>query len=242
MPSSNNIARYLRAHHWRGLAIAAVVLVADIALSVHTDVSAPAASNSGYIMVPLALQVPLIIVCLVASSIDGKMANLEEAGSRALRRCQVWYLVGASCASALLVGGTAAVIAPLGTAVVLVRAVAIWTGMALLSGRVLRWSLAWVLPLASFFPLNYFGADNAGHFYWWYWARQPAGQVPCALIAVGSLAVGACAVALTPWRLASHRAAAVRMLNRLTGRRHISFPDSSQGIHARANNEMGGGT
>ncbi len=24
-----------------------------------------------------------------------------------------------------------------------------------------------MLPLASFFPLNYFGTDNAGRFYWW---------------------------------------------------------------------------
>ncbi len=228
MPSSNAFARYLRAHHWRGLAIAAVALAADVALSVHTDVTAPAASNSGYISVPLALQVPLIAVCLVAASIDGKMASLEEAGSRTLRNCQLWYLAGASCAAALLVGGTAAAIAPLGTAVVLVRAIAIWTGMALLSGRLLRWSLAWVLPLASFFPLNYFGADNAGRFYWWYWARQPAGQLPCALIAVGSLAVGACAVAITPWRLASQRAAAARLLNRLNSRRHTAHPDSSQ--------------
>ncbi len=61
--------------------------------------------------------------------------------------------------------------------------------MAMLSGRVLRWALAWVLPLASFLPLTYFGADNAGRYYWWYWPRQPAGQVPCALIAVGFLAV-----------------------------------------------------
>lgn len=80
MPRNSTLARYLRAHHWRGLAIAAAAVVADVALSVHTDVSAPAASNSGYISVPLALQVPLIIVCLVASSIDGKMAKLEESG------------------------------------------------------------------------------------------------------------------------------------------------------------------
>lgn len=232
MPSGSTVARYIRAHHWRGLAIAAAALVADVALSVHTNVSSPAVN--GYITVPLAAQVPLIVVCLVISSIDGPMASLEQAGSTTLRRCQLWYLVCASCAAALLVGATAALLAPLGTALVLVRGVAIWAGMALLSGRVLRWSLAWVLPLASFFPLNYFGADAAGRFYWWYWARQPAGQVPCLLIAVGSIAVGTCAVALTPWRLASHRAAIVRILNRLTGRWHTSFANSSQDIHPRA--------
>lgn len=86
--------------------------------------------------------------------------------------------------------------------------------MALLAGRTLRWSLAWVLPLASFLPLTYFAADNAGRYYWWYWPRQPAGQVPCAVIAVGSLAIGACAVALTPWRLAALRAAGTRLVPR----------------------------
>lgn len=194
--------------------MAAAVLVTDVAFSVHSDVSAPAATNSGYITVPLDLQVPLIIVSLVVSSLEGPMTSLEETGSWPLRSCQLWYLVGASFAAALLVGATAAIMAPLGTAVVLVRAVAIWSGMALLSGRLLRWSLAWALPLASFLPLTYFGADYAGHYYWWYWPRQPAGQLPCALIAVSSLAIGACAVAITPWRLASLRAAAVRTLRR----------------------------
>jgi len=189
-------------------------LVADVTLSVRTEVSAPASTRSGYITVPLALQVPLIIVCLVASSIEGPMTSLEETGSRTLRSYQIGYLAVASCAAAVLVGATAAAMAPLETALVLVRAVAIWTGMALLSGRVLRWSLAWVLPLASFLPLTYFGADNAGRYYWWYWPRQPAQQIPCALIAVAALAIGACAVALTPWRLVTLRAVALRMLPR----------------------------
>jgi hypothetical protein len=228
MPSGKTVALYIRAHHWRGVAFAAAAMVVDVALSVHTDVSSP--TVNGYITVPLASQVPLITVSLVISSTDGPMASLEEASSPTLRRCQVWHLVWASCAAALLVGVTTLMLAPLGTAIVLVREVAIWTGMALLSGRVLRWSLAWVLPLASFFPLNYFGTDSAGHFYWWYWARQPAGQVPCLLIAVGSIAVGSCAVALTPWRLASLRAAASRIFDRLRGRRHTAFSGSSQDI------------
>jgi hypothetical protein len=212
MLGRNAAARYIRVHHWRGLAIAAAALVVDTALSAHTNLSAPAATVSGFITVPLDLQVPLIIVCLVASSLEGPMADLEQTGARTLRRCQLWYLAGATCAAGVLVGGTAALMAPLGTAVVLIRAVAIWTGMALLAGRTLRWNLAWVLPLASFLPLNYFAADNAGRYYWWYWPRQPAGQLPCALIAIGSLAIGACAVAFTPWRLAAFRTAARRMM------------------------------
>jgi hypothetical protein len=212
MPAGDTATRYLRAHHWRGLAIAAGVLAADTALSVRVDVSAPAATTRGFITVPLDLQVPLIIVCLTASSLEGPMASLEQAGARTLRRCQLWYLASATGAAAVLVGAVAAMIAPLGTALVLIRAVAIWTGMALLAGRTLRWSLAWVLPLASFLPLTYFAADSAGRYYWWYWPRQPAGQFPCALLAAGSLAIGACAVALTSWRLAALRAAAMRII------------------------------
>ncbi|MGW1198533.1 hypothetical protein ACWD4B_22240 [Streptomyces sp. NPDC002536] len=128
------------------------------------------------------------------------MHQLEEAASSVLRTYEKAHLVVLYLATILLVGVPELIINGLGMAVVLSRALIIWLGLALLSGRLFGRKLSWILPVATVFPLTYLNQDDLGRPRWWDWTGQTPSSSACwAIAAIGTL-LGVMAFYLTPWR------------------------------------------
>lgn len=146
-------------------------------------------------------ELPVAFAAIAAGSLHSRMNQLELAASRALRRYETLHLLTVILATVVLVGSTELAVSDGTLAIVLTRALLVWFGLALLSGRFFgRW-LSWILPVATIFPITYFGQDEQGRVQWWDWTGQPPSSVGCAAIAVVSMAVGIGAFYLTPWHL-----------------------------------------
>jgi hypothetical protein len=199
---------YWRCHSGPVLTIVLLLMAADAGLSAASDISVPSANPAGYVTVPLALQVPLILAALLVSGVmSGSMSRFESQAALCYWPVRNSFYVGYGLAALVSVSVPILIAGGSGLSVVLMRAFAIWFGIATISGRLFGWRLAWILPLASFLPIDYFGANSVGTFYWWYWPRQPAGNLPCALIAIASILFGLASLYMTGWRIISLRRA-----------------------------------
>ncbi|MFJ5885346.1 hypothetical protein [Kitasatospora cineracea] len=144
---------------------------------------------------------------LAAGSLHSTMGGWEAAAGSRLRQVERTHLVAAGSLAAVLAGSVELAVAGTGSAVVLVRAVLTWWGLAVLSGRVLGRPQSWVLPALTLFPLSYLGWDTGGALRWWNWPWASPGSVPCWTLTTGCLALGALAWLLTPrrWRALAAR-------------------------------------
>ncbi|MFE4516466.1 hypothetical protein ACFRMQ_20005 [Kitasatospora sp. NPDC056783] len=138
---------------------------------------------------------------LAVGSLHSGMGGWEAAGGPRVRRAEGVQLLACGAVAVGLAGGAELVVVGPSGAAAVGRAVLIWWGLAVLSGRALGRQQAWVLPMASIFPLSYLGWDTSGAVYWWNWPWAAPGDRACWALAAGSLAVGAAAWWLTPWRL-----------------------------------------
>lgn len=193
--SLSQTVQYARAHHAGTLWPALVVLAVTDAVFGTVQLTFPAAH------VPLSYRglIPVGLAFLAVRSLEGPGEQTASVGHRYARaqRLHLLLAVGLAC---LLVGSAELASIDSAAAAVGVRSVLVWSGLALLSGSLLGWSLCWVLPVASLFPLTYWEADATGGLRWWFWVGQPASYMPCWILASAALGLGLLARWLTPWR------------------------------------------
>jgi hypothetical protein len=202
--------RYARAHHGGGMLAALLALIACDIVFGSLRLDFPFTDGQGSGGVPLRHDIPLALSVIAVGGLDSSMNSLEETGSGWFRRFEMNYLAATVAISAGFLVVAELFVSPMDTVLLVLRAMVIWTGMALLSGRIFGWRLTWVLPLFSLLPLTYWQKDAQGHSRWWDWTDQSGATWPCWGIAAGSLLVGGLALALTPWRVARLRSGFVR--------------------------------
>lgn len=212
--------RFLRAHHPYGTVagIPAVATAEGIAGS--WKLWMPSAYANGMTVVPFRHFIPIVLAAIVVGGLHSPMNEMQATATSTLRRYEVVYLVGATAAAAILIGGAEALATSPASAMLVIRGSLIWTGLALLSGRLFGWLMSWILPLITVFPLVYYGLDGLGETRWWNWTGQPAGDVACWSIAAASMSAGAVAFFLTPWSL--RRVAALTGLHGKRGSTAVS--------------------
>lgn len=133
--------------------------------------------------------------------------DLEGPATDQYWRTERVYLALMAATSSVVYLALASITLPATTLVLVGRSIFGWIGLALVSGRVLGWRLAWVLPVATIFVLLYWGSVDHGYGYrWWEFSARPHDDIAALLVSVVLLAAGAAAMWATPWRLrARHR-------------------------------------
>ncbi|MCY0951889.1 hypothetical protein [Streptomyces sp. H27-S2] len=204
---------FLRAHGIPAMAVAFLVVLALNAFFGAALLAIPSAE--GVRQVPFRREVPVIHASLVAGGLHSLMHTFEESPSSTLRRMQLRYLATATAFALLLVGVCEVVLRDAGAGLQASRSLLAWLALAVVSGRVLGWRLAWVLPVSTIFPLVYYGHGGAGHVYWWDWTSRPAAD-PWSWALTLVLVIAAPAVLrVTPWRIHSARRAVSRAFTRI---------------------------
>ncbi|WP_266604346.1 hypothetical protein [Streptomyces sp. NBC_01214] len=207
--SASDIRRYLQAHDTVRLSAVLIVLAMCNAAFGWIHIALPSAqAPGGMVSVPFRKEVPVIFASLAVGSLSSHMDSFERSASAALGRAR-WIHPGAAIlAVTLLVAVSELLASSPGQAAVFIRAVLLWAGMALVSGSLLEWKLAWVLPVASIFPVVYYGRGPSGEVRWWDWTSLPASDPVCWGLAALSLGVGFGLIAASPWRLRRAKRAA----------------------------------
>ncbi|MFC8716186.1 hypothetical protein [Kitasatospora sp. NPDC057198] len=147
---------------------------------------------------------------LAAGSLHSGMHGWEAAAGPRLRQAERTHLLTAGAAALALACGAELLISGPASAAALGRALLIWWGLAVLSGRLWGRPQVWILPAATLFPLGYLGWDASGTVRWWNWPWQDWHSTPSWLLAAASLTLGAAAWHLTPWRLRELRGRLLR--------------------------------
>ncbi|MFG2694012.1 hypothetical protein [Kitasatospora sp. NPDC048407] len=138
---------------------------------------------------------------LAAASLHSGMNGWEAAGGPRVRRAERAQLLAAGAVALGLAVGTETIASGPASAAAVGRALLIWWGIAVLSGRVFGRQQCWILPIVTIFPLTYLGWSPSGTVYWWNWPWADLWSSACWALAAGSLTAGAAAWWLTPWRL-----------------------------------------
>lgn len=189
--------RYARSHHVYGFLFGmALLTLCDVAFG-----SVQIVFPTTHVAIMFRRELPIVFASLAVGSLQSTMENMECAATGSLRRMQWLHVTATVLLAAALVGITELFISSSAIALLLVRAFVIWTGMAMLSGRIFGWSLAWLLPMSTIFPLTYLAQDATGRDSWWDWTIQSVTLWPCWIIAGASLIFGIAAMSLTPWHL-----------------------------------------
>ncbi|GAB3118485.1 hypothetical protein GCM10027160_30760 [Streptomyces calidiresistens] len=190
----------LRLCHPTGVALGAAGLLAALVWLGGVAMPVPVATG-GDSTVQLRMIVVLAGAILVAVPMRSPMADWEAGAGPRARRVELTLLAVLASAGAVLVGVGEALVRSPESAASLLRAQLIWLSLAVVSARLLGgWSRAWVLPLATIFPLTYLGWDAAGEVRWWNWLWQPHTAAGCWALAAVSLTGAVLALWATPWR------------------------------------------
>lgn len=195
------LASYARSHNLLGLAVGLLFLTGCDAAFGSQLLSFPFEHGGQTTGVPMRRELPIAFASLAAGSLHSKMRQLELAGATTLRSYESRHLMAVYTATTVLVGGTELIVNGAESSVLLIRALLIWLGLAVLSGRIFGRSLSWILPVATIFPLTYLGQDETGRDRWWDWTGQSAFSVLCWSLAICSTIVGLAAFYLTPWHI-----------------------------------------
>jgi hypothetical protein len=173
------------------------------------EVPTPAATESGGTAVQLWRLLAVAAAALPALTLASPMETLEAAAGPPYHRLRSAVLAGAFVLSSFCIITGAAIGVHPAVIPLIARALLAWFGLALISGRVLGWNHAWILPCAAMAVLLYWGhTGNADH-QWWEFTAQPADHLESLLLACGLFAGGLVAYVLSPWRI-----------NRITMHRH----------------------
>lgn len=138
-------------------------------------------------------------------SLHSRMAGLEAVGTTRFHRGRALRLTALWVASMVVFLGVCAAFVEGRVLEVMAGALPGWTGLGLLSGRLLGWRQGWILPALVLLLVGYWSVqDGSGGYPWWDFTRSPVVEKPLGLgISVGLLAVGMMAYWMTPWRLRS---------------------------------------
>ncbi|WP_131815430.1 hypothetical protein [Thermostaphylospora chromogena] len=164
--------RYARAHHLVQLAVGLPAGTTAAYFAADRELVIPASTASGSVAMASMLYTALPFAMLIAVSLHSSMASLEQAATSVLRRAELIHLTlltALSCtlfAAATYAGGDHVTAGALAEAV---RNVLLFLGFGLISARLFGRALAWVLPLADFVVVGYWGARDGGVPRWWAW-------------------------------------------------------------------------
>lgn len=136
-------------------------------------------------------------------SLHSPMAELEAVGTTLFHRGRALRLTMLWATSMAVFLGVCAVSVEGRVLEVMAGALPGWTGLGLLSGRLLGWRQGWILPVLVLLLVGYWGVqDGTGSYPWWDFAHSPVLERPMGLgISLGLLAAGMMAYWMTPWRL-----------------------------------------
>ncbi|MEV6926809.1 hypothetical protein AB0M46_20200 [Dactylosporangium sp. NPDC051485] len=192
--------RYARAHRLVGTLTGAALIAASDLVVGAWNLSMPAATGTGFTVVPFRQELPAAVAALAVASMYSTMENLERMGGMRLRCFERAHVVTAILAAAALMWTAEAATAGPGPAGAGARSALIWGCAAVVSGRSFGWRLSWVLPVSTLFPLIYYGHGHDGAARWWNWPDQPANAPVPWLLAAASTLIAAAAFRATPWR------------------------------------------
>ncbi|MEU7911442.1 hypothetical protein [Microbispora bryophytorum] len=136
---------------------------------------------------------------LAAGSLHSAMASLEQTATGRLLKAEVVQLAAALLLGAALIGTTTVVAGSAGGAAEAVRNLMLYAGLALVSGRLFGRSLSWIVPIAGFVVVDFWGSDG-NHPHWWAWQFQ-AYDSRASWVAAGVALVCGVAALLLPPRL-----------------------------------------
>ena len=149
---------------------------------------------------------PALVASLLVANRHTEMKDWEAASAHALRSLHdyAFYLgIGLAAVTTFL---SQALINDISTAAVIGRSFLMSTALALVSGSLTSWKTAWILPLASYFPLTYLQLDGNGLSRWWNWPGRPPWDASSWLLAIASFVVGVVLVWAVETRVAAwHR-------------------------------------
>ncbi len=136
-------------------------------------------------------------------SLHSRMAALEAVGTTRFHRGRALRLTLLWATSMAVFLGICAVSVEGRVMEVMAGALPGWTGLGLVSGRLLGWRQGWILPALVLLLVGYWGVqDGTGSYPWWDFTRAPVVERPMSLgISLGLLAAGMVAYSMTAWRL-----------------------------------------
>jgi hypothetical protein len=164
------------------------------------SVSLPSAGPEDAAPVELWVYLPIPIAALVVGGLHSDMRAFEDTATGVLARAQIQQVVAALVVGTVFLGGALVVAGSPATAAGAVRDLLFWSGLALISGRIWRWSLCWLLPLIALFPFDWFGLEVAGPKSW-AWPMLPSTDVASWAATAVALLAGVATHMATPWRL-----------------------------------------
>ncbi|MEV0396510.1 hypothetical protein [Polymorphospora rubra] len=166
------------------------------------QVSLPSASADGMSDVPFSQFLALPLAVLAVSMLHSPMTTIEAAAPAVLERASRLLLATSTVGLGLLsavVYATAAGSPAHGAAYL--RGYALTCGLALLGGRLQGWDRSWILPLATTFPVVFYGFEWKATPRWWNVYAQPIEAIPATVLTSLLLVCGIAAWALNPLRM-----------------------------------------
>lgn len=201
---------FVRSRHVASLTAAASIISAAIFTVGKRWAELPSVSGSA-----VQLQIWMILACglatLPAALADSELAELEEAASGTLRRHELLLIIAGVAATGALLAGTVWLRVGIDAALLSLRILAAWLGLALLSGRLFGTHRFWALPGIALVLVNVTNSTPAP-----LWVQVITGvpeHWPSLLCATSVLAVGLLARYLTPWRMKTLRRFRASRLN-----------------------------
>ncbi|MFI9249421.1 hypothetical protein [Streptomyces sp. NPDC053069] len=192
------LLRFARLHRLWPI-LAGVVLVALLSAFLGGfEIPLPSLDGGAATGIPFRRDLPLLSGVFLAAAGTSSMHAYERAAGPRYFRLLGAYVLALTVVASLCSFAVQGLAAGAHTGVSFVRSMLIWFGLARVSARVIGWNLAWVLPVASVFPLIWL-SDGA----WWDWTAAPAADPVGWGTAAVSLSLGVLLTAATPWRVRS---------------------------------------
>lgn len=210
------VRAYVRGHHLTAIAGGIIGLSALSAAWGSVGVSLPSSDPVGAAPVQIWVYLPLPVAALVVGGLHSDMHVLEEICTDALPRAHLRHLAAMTLFGIACLGGGLLITGNPEVAAGAVRNLLFWGGLGLISARLWRWSLSWILPLCALFPFDWFGLESSGPKSW-AWPMLPPNELVSWVAAFVAVIVGLLAQSATPWRLRHVRAATSNALRRARG-------------------------
>ncbi|MDP9793614.1 hypothetical protein J2S43_002126 [Catenuloplanes nepalensis] len=185
---------------WGALAACAVLGLLTAAIG-GQDAPIPTALENGTAVVPMWRLFAMGAGVVPVLGLYSRLHDLELPGDP-LRRAQHRYLAAivVLCAATYL-AIAAAGLHPL-VLLMIARSLPGWLGLALISGRLFGWRLAWIAPVLASIVLNYWGSGEVpGTYRWWEFTARPHDDPTAAGISLVLGAAGLLGYLITPWHL-----------------------------------------
>ncbi|MFC0549285.1 hypothetical protein ACFFHJ_00170 [Planotetraspora thailandica] len=192
-----DLLRYGRAHHLGQMALGFAAATAVACWAGNSDLVLPAANGNGWTEMASTAATAIPFAVFAAGSLHSAMASLEQAAGGRLLKAELVHFAGALLLAAALIGTATAATGSAGGAAEAVRNLILYAGFALVSGRLFGRSLSWIVPLAGFVVVDFWGSDGV-HPYWWAWQFHVYDSAWSWVAAGACLACGLAALLLPP--------------------------------------------